>query len=410
MTKQSTAQAIPPLDKETLADKIVRRSPKEAARLVESQSPEISTEALELVNPSIRWKVLRALPEELRATLLAAADPETARHWRENQSFADETVGSMMDAPVGVLRPETTIAEAIEILRALVKKAFITYLFVTDAENRLLGVVVMREMMLGRPEQPLSEIMLRNPFTLKPGMKLEDAMKAVLNKHYPVYPVCDGTGRLVGLMRGQTMFEAQAIEISAQAGSMVGVEKEERLTTPWRRSLKFRHPWLQLNLLTAFVAAAVVGFYQETLDKLVILAVFLPVLAGQSGNTGCQALAVTLRGMTLGELRSGRELLMVTKEAVLGLANGALVGVSAGIGMFVYARLQGNPRALGLGAIVFFAMLFSCVISGVAGALVPLALKKLGADPATASSIFLTTATDVASMGIFLGLATVFIL
>ena len=107
------------------------------------------------------------------------------------------------------------------------------------------------------------------------------------------------------------MFQEQAIEISAQAGAMVGVEKEERLSTPWPPSLKFRHPWLQLNLLTAFVAAGVVGVFQKTIDELVVLAVFLPVLAGQSGNTGCQALAVALRGMTLGELKPGKERALV---------------------------------------------------------------------------------------------------
>jgi magnesium transporter len=251
--------------------------------------------------------------------------------------------------------------------------------------------------------------MLRDPFFLTPDMKLTDAMRAVLNRHYPVYPVCEPDGRLVGLVRGQTMFEVQAIEISAQAGSMVGVEKEERLSTPWPRSLKFRHPWLQLNLLTAFVAAAVVGIFQGTIDEIVVLAVFLPVLAGQSGNTGCQALAVALRGMTLGELRPGREKVLLFKEGLLGLLNGALVGVTAGLGFFIYTSMQGTSQAWLLGLIVFVAMTVSCVISGVAGALIPLVLKKLGADPATASSIFLTTATDVASMGIFLGLATVLI-
>jgi magnesium transporter len=202
------------------------------------------------------------------------------------------------------------------------------------------------------------------------------------------------------------LFEAQAIELSAQPGTMVGVEKEERLGTPWHRSLKFRHPWLQLNLLTAFIAAAVVGVFEQTLERIVLLAVFLPVLAGQSGNTGCQALAVSLRGMTLGELARGREKVMVFKEALLGLCNGALVGLTAGAGMYFYASMQKHPSALMLAVIVFVSMIGSCLISGVSGALVPLTLKKLGADPATASSIFLTTATDVASMGIFLGLAT----
>jgi magnesium transporter len=311
-----------------------------------------------------------------------------------------------MDPPIAVFRPDATIGEAVDELRTLVKRAFVTYLFVVDHDEHLVGVVVMREMLLGQRSQRLEEIMLRDPFFLKPDMTLTEAMRSVLNRHYPVYPVCEPDGRLIGLVRGQTMFEAQAFEISAQAGSMVGVEKEERLSTPWPRSLKFRHPWLQLNLLTAFVAAAVVGVFQNTIDEIVVLAVFLPVLAGQSGNTGCQALAVALRGMTLGELKPGREKVLVLKEGLLGFLNGGFVGLTAGAGMYFFARSQDNPDAWLLGLIVCFAMMLSCVISGVSGALVPLTLKRLGADPATASSIFLTTATDVASMGIFLGLAT----
>jgi magnesium transporter len=237
-----------------------------------------------------------------------------------------------------------------------------------------------------------------------------DAMREVVHRHFPVYPVCDDEERLIGLVRGRVMFEEQAFEISAQAGRMVGVDKEERLVTPWLRSLLFRHPWLQLNLLTAFAAAAVVGVFQQTLDQMVILALFLPVLAGQSGNTGCQALAVTLRGMTLGELKAGSGRALVIKEALLGLANGALVGLTAGAGMYVVAHAQSNPSALSLAGIVAVAMTASCIISGIAGALIPLTLRRVGADPATASSIFLTTATDVASMGLFLGLATLLLM
>jgi magnesium transporter len=230
-----------------------------------------------------------------------------------------------------------------------------------------------------------------------------------VNRHYPCYPVCDAAGRLKGLVWGSKLFEAQAVEITAQAGSMVGVEKEERFTTPLRRALLFRHPWLQFNLLTAFVAAAVVGFFQGTIEKIALLAVFLPVLAGQSGNTGCQALAVTLRGMTLNELRPGMEKGLVFKEAMLGMLNGFLVGLTAAIGMYVYAVMQDNADALRLAVITCLAMTGACVCSGISGALVPLTLRKLGADPATASSIFLTTLTDVASMGMFLGLATLWL-
>jgi magnesium transporter len=190
---------------------------------------------------------------------------------------------------------------------------------------------------------------------------------------------------------------------------MVGVEKEERLTTPWLQSLKLRHPWLQLNLLTAFLAAAVVGIFQGTLDRLVILALFLPVLAGQSGNTGCQALAVTLRGMTLGELKPGAERRLVTKEAWLGLLNGVGVGLMAALGMYITATGQEQTHPVMLAFVVFLAMIGACIASGISGAMVPLTLKRFGFDPATASSIFLTTATDVVSMGMLLGLAALLV-
>jgi len=323
-----------------------------------------------------------------------------------SMDFLEDTVGSLMDEPVGLFGSTTNVNQAIETLRELVKHKVITYLYIVDQLNHLEGLVVMRDLLLARPDQTLSEIMLRSPFALKASTKLRDAMKEVLIKHFPVYPVIDDTGVIVGLVRGYKLFEAQAVEISAQAGSMVGVEKEERVSTPWPKSFKSRHPWLQLNLLTAFVAGAVVNFFQGTIDQIVILASFLPVLAGQSGNTGCQALAVTLRGMTLGELESSKITRVIIKEALLGMLNGALVGLSAGVGMYLLATAQNNPNALSLSIIVVIAMIGSCCISGLSGAIVPLTLRKLGADPATASSIFLTTATDVASMGLLLSLAT----
>jgi magnesium transporter len=320
------------------------------------------------------------------------------------------TVGELMSPPVGVFRRDLTVAETIEKLREMTREAFITYGYVTDEAGKLEGVVVMRDLLLAPPERKLEELMIRDVFTLAEGMPLADALKAALSKHFPVYPVADPEGRLKGLIRGEELFAEQAIEISAQAGKMVGVEKEERLATPLKRSLTLRHPWLQINLLTAFLAAAVVGIFEDTLSKLVILAVFLPVMAGQSGNTGCQALAVTLRGMTLGDVRAGRERSLVTKEAILGLFNGLLVGVTAGLGMMVYATMQGEAQPWLMGLVVMFAMTMSCMVSGLAGALIPLTLKKLGADPATASSIFLTTASDIASMGLFLTLATVLLI
>lgn len=403
--------AVPEPESEVnrLAAAVGEKNTRDAVELLLPYPDQVIEEVLDQLTPAQRQAVLAAIPGHRRQLVLANATPENRRQWLQNDSYPEESIGRLMDAPLAVFRETTTIAEATETLRTLVTKAFVTYLWVVDEAERLIGVVVMREMLLGKPEQTLGEIMIRSPFYLQPELSIREAMKLSVTKHFPVYPVGDAQGRLLGTVRGTVLFEAQAFELSAQPGAMVGVEKEERLSTHWGRSLKFRHPWLQLNLLTAFVAAAVVGLFEGTLERVVLLAVFLPVLAGQSGNTGCQALAVTLRGITLGELTPEKARALVTKEALLGFCNGALVGISAGLGMLVYAMLQKNPAAWKLAGITWLAMICSCVISGVSGALVPLTLKKLGADPATASSIFLTTATDVVSMGTFLGLATLFI-
>jgi magnesium transporter len=267
----------------------------------------------------------------------------------------------------------------------------------------------MRDLLFNDRDTPLEDVMLKNPFTLSPELVLKDAMKATLNRHFPQYPVVDGQGHLIGLVRGASLFELEAFEITAQAGSMVGVEKEERIATPIGQSFRFRNPWLLVNLVTAFAAGAVVALFQGTLDELVILAAFLPVLAGQSGNTGCQALAVTVRGITLGDIKPKGGKRLVTKEALLGLANGAVTGILCGIAMYMLAVSQSSPHAIMLGVVVTLAMIGSCAISGVSGALVPLALKKMNFDPAAASSIFVTTATDVASMGLLLGLAALMV-
>ena len=322
----------------------------------------------------------------------------------------EHSVGRLMEPPIAVFPRHLTVGEATERVRELAASQLVTYGYVTDAAGSLLGVVTMRDLLLHRQADRLEDFMLRQPFALRADMDLMEAMRQTLNKHYPSYPVCDEAGVLIGIVRGSKIFEQEAIEISAQAGRMVGVEREERAATPFAVSLRFRHPWLQFNLLTAFAAAAVVGLFQNTIARITVLAVFLPVLAGQSGNTGCQAMAIALRGLTLGELKPGQARLFLAKEAALGLANGLLVGLTAGAAMYFYATWQHTADSpFELGAIVVLAMTCSCVLSGVSGVLVPLALKRLGFDPATASSIFLTTATDVTSMGFFLGLAALWL-
>src|SRR5688572_24475797 len=408
--ESSATTAIPQerSPKELIPEVKARSAPEAAALLGEHPAPVIAAVLAEL-NPGFAQGILATFSGGLKDAVLHAVPAELSLQWKRNQSYPEDSIGRLMEPAYAVFHPGMTVAQTVERLRALLKIHFITYGYVIDEAGRLRGLITMRDLLFADEHERLETLMLRDVFTLRPETPLSDAMKQVLDRHYPVYPVTDANGMLLGLVRGQAMFEAQAIEITLQAGTMVGVSDEERLATPWKQSLKMRHPWLQLNLLTAFLAAAVVGFFQDTIDRLVILALFLPVLAGQSGNTGCQALAVTLRGMTLGELKPGAEKPLIKKEALLGALNGAGVGLAAAIGMYITASGQANEHPIMLSFVVLLAMVGSCVASGLSGALVPLTLKRLGFDPATASSIFLTTATDVVSMGMLLGLATILI-
>jgi len=390
-----------------LLDSVRRLDPQGAANLLAPCSDREIATILGQLNPAAAVEVLERF-EETRRLAIETATVGGTQEWELRLGFDEGTVGRLMEPAPAVFAPSALVSSVVEQLRSVVTRKLVTYIFVVE-HGKLLGIVTFRDLLYAAQDAQLSAVMLQNPFFLEPQMRLQTAMKAVVTKHFPVYPVCTPDGRLLGSVRGQILFEQQAFEISAQAGSMVGVEKEERLATAWPRAFKFRHPWLQINLLTAFSAGAVVAFFQGTIDEIVVLATFLPILAGQSGNTGCQALAVTIRGMTLGELVPGRTAALVAKEALLGFMNGAVIGIIAGVAMWFYASGQGRADAIALGVITWAAMVLSCVVSGVAGASIPLVLKRLGFDPATASSIFLTTATDVASMGFFLGLAAAFL-
>lgn len=388
---------------------VERLAPPDAAILLSKEDPKVIIQVLKLMRSSFAVKILQGFPADIRNRILPEISDSLSSQLRWENPYLEGTIGSLMDPPVGMYPPDITVQNTVEQLREEIKTSFITYVYVVDVEKKLLGVVAMRELLLANPNQPLHELMIRNPFSLKPDLALDEAIKMVLYRHYPVYPVCDENGRLIGLLRGFTLFEEQIEEISAQPGKMVGVEEEEIFSSPWQQSLKNRHPWLQLNLITAFLAAFVVGYFEETINRVVALAIFLPVLAGQSGNTGCQALAIALRGITLGKLKEKHTLALIGKEAWLGLVNGCLVGAVAGCAMYFVASWQENSASIELGLIVFLAMIASCVISGVSGAMVPLVLKKLVADPATASGIIVTTATDVVSIAFLLGLATIWI-
>ena len=393
-----------------MAALVLPRSPLNIINILHAESDAVFAKVLDRLPQSLALRVLNHLPEETSTAIVSSLDFESGQQWSLTRHYPEDSLGRLMCKPHGVFSPDTSVHDAITEIRAIVKRMMITYGYVVDSDNRLIGVLVMRDLMLADPGQPLGEVMQAHPFAFKPETSVSDAMQAMVRRHYPAYPVCDDENRLIGIIHGEVLFGEYTFHLSAQSGQMVNVSKEEHLNTSWPRSLRLRHPWLQLNLLTAFIAAYVVGIFEDTIQQVVLLAVFLPVLAGQSGNTGCQSLAVTLRGLTLGEYKQGFASIMMKKETLLGILNGALVGVTAGLGMLVFAWISNSPDALLLALVVFLAMVGSCMISSVAGVLVPITLQRFNIDPATSSSIFLTTSTDVASMGLFLWLATVMIL
>lgn len=320
------------------------------------------------------------------------------------------TIGEIMIEADGLAYADTTVAGCIDYLVRRQALSQLTYIYVIDDDRVLCGVVVLRDLLLAKPGQTLGEIMCTELQTFSPDTLLGKAVQTALSTHHRLYPVTDEDGRMVGMVYGWQLFERVATELSVQAGSTVGLDREERLSTPTLQAFRMRHPWLQVNLLTAFAAAFVVGIFEDTIAQIIVLAVFLPVLAGQSGNTGCQALAITLRGITLRELENFPVRKLFMKELVLGGMNGVGVGVIAAVAMFFYASMNGTDNPAILALVILLAMIGACMASGVLGVAVPLILRRFGADPAMASSIFLTTFTDIVGMGLMLTLATTLLL
>lgn len=385
----------------------------ELVRAARKRVPLDAAELLAHENAETIEAVLRALPPDL-AMRIALELPSALRPQGDEGDKAlpvPGQVSELAEPARGVVRSGTTVQQAIDFLRQSEFVSDITYLYVVDAGEKLLGLVVIRDLLLAELSHPVDEVMIERPFALSPTMEIGDAIKAAVRRHYPVYPVVGADGKLLGVVRGWRLAEQQVIEISAQVGRMVGVT-EEQVDTPLWEAFRKRHVWLQVNLVTAFLAGAVVSLFEGTITQVVVLAAFLPILAGQSGNTGCQALAISLRGFTLGNFDQVPRKALLAKEAALGALNGLGTGLVAALAMWFYAGSSensgGSPLMLGL--VILLAMTGACVSSGLSGVLIPVTLRKFGFDPATASSIFLTTVTDIVGMGLMLLLATTLVL
>ena len=397
----------------------------EAVELLATQPPHAVSRAWQALATDVACNVLQLLPESLALHLLAEAEPaaavavlaqfdaavrdawlqrldkEVAHELRELLAYPEDCAGRMMDPRVSPLRAGMSVAEAIERLR-LIQRSGLRELFVIDDEGRLAGRVEVQDLALAARELPLADITRGVVAVVQDLDPREDVVELLQTHPITALPVVNLDGRFLGVIRQAELIDAVEEEASLDILTMVGASPDERALSPPAFAVRKRLPWLQINLLTAFLAAAVVGLFESTIAQFTALAVLLPVVAGQSGNSGAQALAVTMRGLVLREITLRHWPRVIAKEALTGLVNGVAVALTTGLAVYVWSR------SWALVAVIAIAMVISMFAAGLAGALVPILLRRFGQDPATASSIILTTVTDVVGFFSFLGIAAAF--
>jgi magnesium transporter len=387
-------------------------SPSDAARVFVRLPPDTAGEVLgdlsektvrDLVahlEPTVVAPLMARLDDEKRANRLSVLDDTEAHEIRELMSYPADSAGGLMDPRVTIFYTDTTVGQAIKRIRSF-KRRRISDVFVVDEVGRLTGAVAVQDLVAARPSDKLEGLIRISGVSVLATASREEVLEVLDASKVPSLPVTDFQGRVIGVIRHDALLAAAQEEATADVQTMVGASKDERALSKVSFAVKRRLPWLQVNLGTAFLAAAVVGLFESTIAQFTALAVLLPVVAGQSGNTGSQALAVTMRGLALREIRTRHWLRVTIKEVATGAINGVAVALVTGLAVYVWSS------SLGLAGVISVAMVFSMAIAGLAGASIPIILARLGQDPAQASSIILTTVTDVVGFFSFLGLATI---
>lgn len=411
-----------PLD---AAKSLERLAPEAAAAAMKRLPPAVLLPVWEQLLPETAAAILRELPVPLTGRILsalpatrsvrilghldteererrqAAIQPAAREDLETLLSYPPNTAGSLMDVSVPVYRVDTTVRDALRHLRKAKMKTARS-LFLVDAEQRLVGKAGIQQLVVAPQSVTLETLKEPIAVVVRPVDPMQEVTEAFEQHRVLDLPVVDIDGIFIGAVTHDSLARTVHEEAVTDIQSMVGAGRDERALSSPLFTVRKRMPWLQINLLTAFLAAAVVGLFEQTIAQVTALAVLLPVVAGQSGNAGAQALAVTMRGLALREITVRQWFRVMRKEVIAGLINGIAIAVSCGIGVYVWSQ---SP---GLVAVIASSMVLAMVAAGFAGALIPIVLTRLGQDPATSSSIVLTTVTDVAGFFSFLGIATVF--
>lgn len=375
-----------------------RLAPVLAAGVLAAMPDDARRAVMTTMDPVRAVAILGWMDDAARTALLDALDAGPARELRTMAEYPAETAGRLMDARVAGFRPDTTVHQALARLRAAGTHR-VADVFVTDDEGRLSGTVPLQRLAFAAPGVHVGT--LAEPAVPVRATDPQVEVVELFNKRrLASLPVVDFDGRLLGVIRYDTLALAAQEEVAGDMQAMVGASRDERALSPVSFAVRKRLPWLEINLATAFLAAAVVGLFEGTIARFTALAVLLPVVAGQSGNAGAQALMVTMRGLAMREVRVGQWPRIVRKEASVALLNGIAVALTTAAGVFVWSRSPGLALVIGV------SMVLSMVAAGVSGVLVPTVLTKIGQDPAQSSSIILTTITDIVGFASFLGIAT----
>ncbi|MEX2132337.1 MAG: magnesium transporter [Pseudohongiellaceae bacterium] len=374
-------------------------SPGVAHVLLEKLPAEFAARVIELMELGPCIALLARLDNEQIENYLSLLNPTTAEELKALLEYPENTVGRLMNSRIIAFNQKMTVAQALTQLKQQGIES-VRHLFLLNDEMQLQSQVDVHRLALADFQLPLASLAIPITTFVNALDPRDEVMEKLEKFHIDVLPVVDISMHLVGVIEGKGLVDAVREDLVADMQTMVGVSKDERALSSATFAIRKRLPWLQINLLTAFLAASVVGLFEATIAQFTALAVLLPIAAGQSGNTGAQALAVTMRGLTLREITLRDWFSVLLKEFVAGLVNGIGIAVVCAGGVYLWSQ------SVGLALVMAAAMVISMTIAGMSGALVPILLKRFGLDPAQSSSIVLTTVTDVAGFMSFLGIAT----
>jgi magnesium transporter len=374
-------------------------SPARIDEVVPALPEKLLKQALHALDPGVLAVSLPRISDDSRDRCLALLPRRAEAEVRRLMDYPPGSAGRVMDSRIPSFRGEQTAGVTLEQLRQS-KPKDLRQIFIVDSERRLTGTVDIQDLMIAEPTDLLKEIARAPSAAVSPFDDREEVAERLRDYHADVLPVIDIHGRLIGAIRHEALLKTLEEAASVDIQMMVGAGREERALSEPGFAVRKRLPWLEINLATAFLAAAVVGIFESTIAQFTALAVLLPVVAGQSGNAGAQALAVTMRGLALREISTRHWFRVLFKETRVGIVNGLAIAATTGLAVLVW------NRNFGLALVISIAMILSMVTAGIAGALIPIALTRLGQDPAQSSTIVLTTVTDVAGFMSFLGIAT----